>query len=98
MPASRGERSRIELRSPDPAVNPYLAYALVLSAGMDGIRRQLPLPDPVDLNLFTADRSVTRNLALLPASLEEARGLALQSPFIRQYMPEILEGRPAASD
>ena len=89
---------RFELRSPDPAANPYIAYALLIYAGLDGIRRQLSLPEPVNLNLFTADRSVTEKLERLPSSLEEARGLALQSPFIRQYMPEILEGRFAVSD
>ena len=98
VPAAKGPYVRFELRSPDPAANPYIAYALLIYAGLDGIRRQLSLPEPVNLNLFTADRSVTEKLERLPSSLEEARGLALQSPFIRQYMPEILEGRFAVSD
>ncbi len=52
IPAARGMSTRIEVRSPDPSCNPYLAIASMLAAGLDGIRRQLPLPDPVDRNIY----------------------------------------------
>ncbi|MBR3400955.1 MAG: glutamine synthetase, partial [Parasporobacterium sp.] len=58
IPAAFGEYRRCELRSPDPCANPYLAYALLIYAGIDGIRNKLALPDPADLNLFTAGPEV----------------------------------------
>ena len=90
IPAAKGEYKRFELRSPDPTANPYLAYALLIYAGLDGIRKQMPLCAPLDVNLFTADRSVTDPLETLPATLEEARSLARQSKFIQEFIPEIL--------
>ena len=90
VPASRGERSRIELRSPDPAVNPYLAYALVLSAGMDGIRRQLELPGPVQQNLYLEEQAAQAGLQPLPRSLGEALELARGSGFVRQVLGQRL--------
>ena len=90
IPAAKGEYKRFELRSPDPTANPYLAYALLIYAGLDGIRKQMPLCAPLDVNLFTADRSVTDPLETLPATLEEARSLARQSKFIQEFIPQIL--------
>ena len=90
VPASRGERSRIELRSPDPAVNPYLAYALVLSAGMDGIRRQLELPGPVQQNLYLEEQAAQAGLQPLPRSLGKALELARGSGFVRQVLGQRL--------
>lgn len=73
---SRGkERSaRIELRFPDPAANPYLAFAVMLKAGLDGIKRQLPLPPPSEENLyhFTEERLVETGVQQLPGSLDSA--------------------------
>ena len=88
IPAAQGEYRRMELRSPDPTANPYLAFTLLIYAGMDGIRRKLTPPEPVNLNLYTAGESVTAGLAQLPSSLEEARALAAGSPFIRSILPE----------
>ncbi|HIW74145.1 MAG TPA: glutamine synthetase family protein [Firmicutes bacterium] len=90
VPAAKGEYERFELRSPDPTANPYLAYALLIYAGLDGVRSRLPLPAPIDGNLFTADESVTAGLERLPASLAEAQTLAGESELIRRHMPEIL--------
>ena len=90
IPAAKGEYVRFELRSPDPEANPYIAFALLIYAGLDGIRNRAPLPDPVDANLFTADAAVTDALETLPATLEEAKDLARASAFIREYLPEIL--------
>ena len=52
IPAARGEGTRIELRCPDPTANPYLALAVCLRAGLDGIKNQIMPPDSVDCNIF----------------------------------------------
>ena len=58
IPAATGAQSRMELRSPDPSCNPHLAFAMLLQAGLDGIRRELPLCPAVDLNLYDAEPGV----------------------------------------
>ncbi|MDY3782158.1 MAG: glutamine synthetase family protein [Candidatus Faecousia sp.] len=88
IPAAQGEYKRMELRSPDPMVNPHLAYALVIYAGLDGVKRKLLPPEPLNVNLYTADRSVTAGLETLPGSLKEARDIATESPFIQSVLPE----------
>ncbi|NLI53912.1 MAG: glutamine synthetase [Clostridiales bacterium] len=92
IPAAKGEYSRIELRSPDPAGNPYLSFALILAAGLDGIRRGLVPPPPINVNLFTADASVTRGLRQLPRTRAEAAALAYKSAFVRSVLPEGIVG------
>jgi len=66
--------TRIELRSPDPAANPYLAFACIISAGMKGIEKKLALPEPIEENIFHMDESQKANLNIdtLPNSLENA--------------------------
>ena len=66
--------ARIELRCPDPSANPYLAFAVMLKAGLDGIRRNLPLLPPVEENLyhFTEERRRETGIGMLPGSLNEA--------------------------
>ena len=88
IPAAQGEYKRMELRSPDPTVNPHLAYALVIYAGLDGVRRKLLPPEPMNVNLYTADRSITAGLETLPGSLKEAKDIASESDFIRSVLPE----------
>lgn len=88
IPAAQGQYKRMELRSPDPTVNPHLAYALVIFAGLDGVKRKLLPPEPLNVNLYTADPSVTASLETLPGSLKEARELARESAFIRSVLPE----------
>lgn len=88
VPAALGEYRRAELRSPDPTANPYLAFALIIYAGLHGIKNQLELPEGIDQNLFKADLSLLEKLKKLPDSLDEARLLAKQSSFIAQYMPQ----------
>ena len=91
IPAAKGEYVRFELRSPDPTTNPYIAYALLIYAGLDGIRKQIPLCEPLDQNLFIADQSVTDTLEKLPANLKEAIEQANQSSLLQQYIPDILD-------
>lgn len=83
IPAAKGEYRRIELRSPDPTTNPYIAYALLIMAGLDGIERELTAPEAVNVNLYKADSSVTEPLDRLPASLDEAIAVAEGSDFVR---------------
>lgn len=83
IPAAKGEYRRIELRSPDPTANPYIAYALLIMAGLDGIERELTDPEAVNVNLYKADSSVTEPLDRLPASLDEAVAIAEGSDFVR---------------
>ena len=84
IPAVKGSRRRIELRSPDPTANPYLCYALLIYAGLDGIRRKLKAPKPLDVNLYTADDALLSSLQQLPLSHEEAWQAANSSAFHSQ--------------
>ena len=90
IPAAEGEYRRAELRSPDPTANPYVAFALMIRAGLYGIQNGLILPDPVDRNLYKADAKTLSRLARLPASLEEAKAAAASDEFIRAHIPEAI--------
>ena len=74
IPASRGMGTRTEVRCPDPTCNPYLAFAMMLNSGLDGIKNDLPVPDPINVDIFemTADEKVEAGIASLPANLHEA--------------------------
>ena len=84
LPAASGVRSRMELRSPDPAVNPYLAYALIISAGLEGIEKGLKLPEPSNFDAYAENGG--HSLAPLPQSLSEAAGAAESSEFIKSVL------------
>lgn len=88
FPAAVGEYRRAELRSADAMANPYLAFALVIYAGLQGIERKLALPEPADINLYTASKETLEKYKHLPRSLEEAKASALSSDFISKYVPE----------
>ena len=90
IPAASGEYRRAELRSPDPSCNPYLAFALLIYAGLDGVRAASSLPAPADVNLFTVPEQVTASYRKLPETLDEARQAAHASEFARRYLPESL--------
>jgi len=70
----RPEATRVELRSPDPSCNPYLAFAVMLRCGLDGIERRLPLPAPVEESLYGFDEVELqrRNVGVLPDNLKDA--------------------------
>lgn len=80
--------SRIEYRSPDSACNPYLAFAVMLAAGLDGIEKQLELPAPVEENVFDLSQQERdeRGIGSLPQSLIEAIEVAEGSPFVRNAL------------
>ena len=87
IPAMKNGRRRIELRSPDPCANPYLCYALLIHAGLDGIRSQMEPPAPLDVNLFQAEASITRQLDKPPQSHQEAWEMAERSEFVKRLLP-----------
>jgi len=93
IPAARGEKVRMELRSPDPSLNPYIGFALIINAGLDGIENNLALPPPLDEDLYTADESITKNLARLPAGMEKAIALAEKSALAKNVLGEPLLSR-----
>lgn len=74
VPASRGARTRLELRSPDPSCNPYLALALCIRAGLDGIARGLTPPPEIPENIFCMPPEKREELQVksLPSSLKDA--------------------------
>ena len=90
IPAAAPENRRIEIRSPDPTANPYHAYALLIWAGLDGIRRSLMPSEPTNVNLFMAGDDITSSLERLPQSLDEAREFAKNSRIVRECLPEKL--------
>lgn len=88
IPAAEGNFRRAELRSPDSTCNPYLAFALMILAGLDGIRQGLVLPPAADINLYIAPRYITAGYRTLPETLSAARAAARQSSFITGNLPE----------
>jgi len=74
VPARRGMGTRIEVRMPDPACNPYLAFAAMLASGLDGVKNRIHPGDPVDRNIFEMSQREKRRLRIdqLPANLSEA--------------------------
>ena len=93
IPAASTERVRMELRSPDPSLNPYLAFALIISAGLEGIEKNLKLPPAVNLDLFSAGNDVTKKLTLLPDNMLSAIHLAENSAFVKAVIGEELLGK-----
>ncbi len=90
MPAAFGKYERGELRSPDAMANPYLAFALVIYAGLAGLDECLVPPQPVEVNLYRASEDELAGLKKLPGSLSAAAKEARQSAFIRKNLPENL--------
>ena len=84
--ATSSETTRIELRNPDPSCNPYLAFAVMLQAGLDGIRRELPVPDAADENIYFPESQSKGGLAILPGSLNQALNAMEQDDVVRQAL------------
>ena len=97
IPAAEGEYRRMELRSPDPAANPYLAFALMINAAICGIQSGMKLCEPADINFYKADAKTLERFESLPGSFEEAVREAEASGFIKGCIPakilEIYSGR-----
>lgn len=90
VPAADGEYRRFELRSPDCTANPYLAFALLIWAGLDGILNNIPLPEKSNVNLFTASPKDLWGLETLPLTRSNAAKVTLSSDFIKTYLSESL--------
>lgn len=89
LPHASGERARIELRSPDSALNPYIAFSLIIAAGMEGIAEGVPLPAPLKAG------DMPGACEMLPRDLRSALAL-LQGPFAGSVLPaELLAGLSA---
>lgn len=90
IPAAKGEYRRAELRSPDPTCNPYIAYALLIWAGLDGVRNRLPLCEPADFNMYALSEDAARAFQRLPATYSEAKQAASCSKFVSDTLPAML--------
>ena len=90
IPAAEGKYRRFELRSPDCTANPYLAFALLIWAGLDGILNNIALPDESNVNLFTASPKDLWGLETLPLTRNAAAKETLSSDFITAHLPESL--------
>ncbi len=88
VPAARGSETRIELRMPDPSCNPYLAFAVMLRAGLDGIEKELDPGPPVNKNIYTMSHRERRHLRIdeLPSNLSEALDELEKSDLMRETL------------
>ncbi|MGH7723348.1 MAG: glutamine synthetase family protein [Candidatus Dormibacteria bacterium] len=92
---SRTQAARLELRSPDPSCNPYLAFAVMLRCGLDGVERRLPLPPPVEEALYGFDEVELerRNVGLLPDNLKDAVDACADDEVVRDALGDNLADR-----
>ena len=84
----REKATRIEFRSPDPSCNPYLAFSVMLAAGLDGIEKKMELPEPVEENVYkmSEEERARRGIGTLPANLWEAIQLTEKSELVRKAL------------
>jgi glutamine synthetase len=84
IPASRGLSTRVEVRNPDPAANPYLALAVMLAAGLDGIKNKMQLPPPTDRNIYvmSEEEREQQGIPSLPESLKIALNELLRNDVV----------------
>ncbi|PRR79526.1 type I glutamate--ammonia ligase [Clostridium vincentii] len=87
IPASKGEYSRMEVRSPDSTCNPYLAFALLIRAGMEGIKEEKVLPKAVEGNIYNVE---TSKFEKLPLNLKEALDIMAKSNFVEDALGEFV--------
>jgi glutamine synthetase len=95
VPARRGLGTRLELRSPDPSCNPYLAFAAMIAAGLDGVRKGSEPPPPVRGNIYDMNGPERQRLGIdsLPGSIEEAVQELLRDEVIVSAIGEHIIGR-----
>ena len=87
IPAAVGEYRRAELRSPDPTANPYLAFSLMIYAGLYGLQNKLDMPNAANINLYKADAETLAKYKKLPTDLSSACKIAAASDFIKAHVP-----------
>lgn len=90
VPSAIGEYRRAELRSPDTAANPYLAFTLMIYAGLYGLQNKIDLPQPVNINLYKADTETLAKFKKLPEDLSAACKIAAGSEFIKAHIPSAI--------
>jgi glutamine synthetase len=90
IPAARGMSTRVELRSPDPACNPYLSFAVILMAGLDGVENKIDPGEPTTLNLFHLNdvERKAHGIESLPGSLKEALDNLETDSIVRNALGE----------
>jgi glutamine synthetase len=88
VPAGRGVRTRIELRNPDPAGNPYLQFAVMIASGLDGMEHDIMPPEPVEKDIFhmSKDERARNKIDSLPENLGDALEVMSESKLIRQTL------------
>ena len=84
----REKSTRVELRSPDPACNPYLAFAVMLAAGLEGIEKEYEIPEPIEENVYemSAEERQRRGIDTLPSDLLEAIHITEKSELVRKAL------------
>jgi len=92
VPAARGNSTRVELRCPDSAANPYLVFALCLAAGLDGIKNNLTPPESIQKDIFamTSKERIKEGIESLPKNLYEAIKYMEESEFVKSVLGEEL--------
>lgn len=95
VPAARGNSTRAEFRSPDPMCNPYLTFAAMLAAGLDGIRNKIEPPESTNVNIYhlTAEQRKDMGIEMLPGSLIDAQSELERDSVLTKVMgPHVMEG------
>lgn len=95
IPARRGIGTRVEVRNPDPTCNPYLGLAVILKAGLDGIKNKLEVPPPVEENIYEMDLAARKmkNIESLPENLYEALNELNKDELIKEALGEHVYSR-----
>lgn len=95
IPSARGKSTRMELRSPDPSCNPYLALAVCLAAGLDGIEKKMTPPEEITENIYEmdADSRLSHGIENLPGTLPEALGLLRGDQLMLDTLGEHIAGQ-----
>lgn len=90
VPSSRGAGTRIELRCPDPAANPYLALAVCLAAGLEGIKNRMKVPEEISCNVFdlSKEQLAQKHIERIPTNLSNAVDAFEQDEYIQSVLGE----------
>lgn len=94
VPAARGNSTRAEFRSPDPMCNPYLTFAVMLAAGLDGIKKKIDPPESTDVNIYhlSASERQKMGIEMLPGSLKDANERLLKDDVLKKTLgPHVVE-------
>ena len=90
IPAARGKSTRVELRSPDPSCNPYLTFAAILAAGLDGIRNKTDPGSPIEVNIFDLTKQQREDMGIgtLPSTLNDAANNLEENDVLKNTLGE----------